>query len=411
MKLLALLPLVLTACNVTAFEPTGGADLPERGACPRGLAVVSSDYLSSEVGLLAPDGEVASSALLSSASSGPSGVAAALSGDVTAAGTRLIPNELVLVDRYGTNVLTFVSAKTAHVRAQLAVGTGFEANPQDYLQVSDHKAYVPRLAENARPGSEPFDSGSDLLLVDPVGPEVFGSIPMPRQDGYLPSPNGIAQVGDDVLVTLWHVRGDFKDMADGEVVAFSALDDSLRYRLQLTELQNCGRVALSPSGARMAVGCQSFIDPRGNAPDPSKSAIVLFDATTEPPRELQRFAATELVGGPVQQSLEFASENLLLFKSQTALGSDDDNRLLSLTLDSGEVRLLATAARGPSGLGYGIAFGGMRCSPGCGDPCLVADASRGEVLPLQVAHEQLAVLPGIALRGAGLPPLDVAPFW
>lgn len=403
--------LLLAACNVTAAETTGGADLPARGDCPRGLAVVSSDYLSSEVGVLAPDAEVASSALLSSASSGASNVAAALSGDVTAAGWPGGPNELVLVDRYGTDVLTFMDVKTAEVLAQLAVGTGFDANPQDYLQVSAHKAYVPRLAENPRPGREPHDAGSDLLLVDPALPEIVGSLPMPRQPGFRPSPSGIARVGDDVLVTLWHSRPDFGAMADGEVVALAIADDRLRYRLQLTGLKNCGRVALSPSGTRLVVACQSFIDTKGYAPDISNSGIVLFDATADPPREERRFAASELVNGPLQYGVEFATERLLLFKSQTALGADQDNRLLSLDVERGTVTLLATAARGPAGLGYGVAYGGMRCSPGCGDPCFVADASRGRVLPLRVDDDGLTPLPLVSMDGAGMPPLDVSPFW
>ncbi|HEY6078465.1 MAG TPA: hypothetical protein VIW29_06665 [Polyangiaceae bacterium] len=407
----ALLSLLLGACNVTAGATTGGAELPARGDCPRGRAVVSSDRLSSEVGLLAPDGEVASSAVISSASSGASNVAAALSGDVTAAGWPGGPNELVLLDRYGTNVLTFLDVMTAQVRAQLAVGTGFDANPQDYLQVSEHKAYVPRLGENPSPGSEPFDAGSDLLVIEPELPEIVDSLPMPRVSGFLPSPSGIARVADDVLVTLWHFRSDFQAMADGEIVALAIADDSLRYRLQLTGLQNCGRVALSPSGALLAVACQSFIDSKGYAPDFSKSGIVLFDASVDPPREERRFAASELVGGPIQYSVEFASEGLLLFKSQTALGAEQDNRLLSLQLNSGAVTLLATAAAGPGGLGYGIAYGGMHCSPGCGDPCFVADASRGLVLPLQLAGDELTLLPLLSMAGAGLPPVDVTPFW
>ena len=42
----------LAGCNVTAAKPTGGAELPARGECARGLAVVTSDYFSSEVALL-----------------------------------------------------------------------------------------------------------------------------------------------------------------------------------------------------------------------------------------------------------------------------------------------------------------------------------------------------------------------
>ena len=108
MKRLLLSASLLVACNVSPAATTGGADLPARGACPRGLALLSTDYLSSEVALLRPEGQVASSAFVSSASTQSSGLAAPLSGDVALAGSRERPGELVTVDRYGTNVLTFI---------------------------------------------------------------------------------------------------------------------------------------------------------------------------------------------------------------------------------------------------------------------------------------------------------------
>src|SRR5687768_16516544 len=107
------------ACNVSPSATTGGADLPSRGDCPRGLALVSSDFQSSEVALLAPDGSVVSAAFLSSASGLASSLAAPISGDLGIRASSTRENELVLVDRYGTNVLTFVDAATALVRAQL----------------------------------------------------------------------------------------------------------------------------------------------------------------------------------------------------------------------------------------------------------------------------------------------------
>lgn len=408
---MALGPLLLVACNVTVAETTGGADLPARGECPRGLALLSSDFGSSEVALLAPDGTVASPAFVSSASGAASNVAAPLSGDVTVAGAPYHPNEVVLVDRFGTNVLTFADAKTALVRAQLPIGTGFEANPQDYLEVSEHKAYVPRLGENGAPGREPFDAGSDLLVLDPSEPKLLASLPMPRQAGYRPSPAAVARVGSDVLVTLWHIRPDFSGMADGEIIALSSADDSERYRLRLTGLQNCGRAELSPSGQLLAVACTAFIDAKGSAPDVSTSGIVLLDASVDPPLELRRFAAQDLVSGPIQQSLEFVDEGRLLFKSQTAQGSEADNQLLSLDLASGHVNVLATAQRAAAGQGYGIAFGGMSCHAQCGDPCLVTDASRGTMLRFDVRAEQLVEASPITTGGAGLPPVGIAPFW
>lgn len=402
---------LLVACNVTPATTTGGADLPARGDCPRGLAVVSSDFQSSEVALLSPDGAVRSQAFLSSASSNASNLAAPLSGDLEAAASRSRDNELVLIDRFGTNVLSFVDAKTAAVRAQLPIGTGFDSNPQDYLEVSEHKAYVPRLSENRDAGREPFDVGSDLLLVDPVVPSIIGSLPMPHQAGFFPNPVALAQLGELVLVTLQHARPDFSGMADSEIVAVDTRDDSLRYRLTLSGLQNCGRVELSPDRRRLVVACASYVDPRGESTDVSKSGIVVLDAVREPPEELQRFSALELSGGAVQSSLELVTDDLLLFKTQTALGAEHDNQLLSLSLSSGRVVLLASAARDVSGAGFGIAFLGMSCQAGCGDPCLVADASRGRIVRLHVLDERLVEDEEIRINGAGLPPTGITPFW
>jgi hypothetical protein len=118
---------LLLGCNVTPARVTGGVDLPERGDCPRGLAVVSSDFQSSEIALLAPNGDVKSAAFLSSASTAATSLAAPFSGDLSVASALRRPGELVVIDRFGTNVLTFVDTRTAVVRAQLPVGTGFEA--------------------------------------------------------------------------------------------------------------------------------------------------------------------------------------------------------------------------------------------------------------------------------------------
>jgi hypothetical protein len=406
--LLCLLPV---ACNVTPEATSGGAELKARGDCPRGLAVVSSDFQSSEVALLAPDGSVASPAFISSASSTASNLAAPLSGDLEAAPTRARPNELVLIDRFGTNVLSFVDVRTAAVRAQLPLGTGFDSNPQDYLEVSEHKAYVPRLSENAEPGREPFDFGSDLLLVDPVEPRIIGSLPMPRQQDFFPNPVALAKLGDVLLVTLQHARPDYSGMADSELVGIDIADEVVRFRLTLEGLQNCGRVEISPDRQRLAIACTSYVDPRGATVDASASGIVLLDATREPPRELQRFPALDLAGGPIQSSLEFVSDDLLLFKTQTALGAALDNQLLVLRVSTAETELLATAARDVRGEGYGIAFLGMSCQAACGDPCLIADASRGRLLRLQLEGDRLVDAGNVRIDGAGLPPGSVTPFW
>jgi hypothetical protein len=402
---------LLLGCNLTPGHVTGGVELPERGDCPRGNAVVSSDFMSSEVSLLAPNGEVKSPAFMSSASTVATNLAAPFSGDLSVASARSRPGELVVVDRFGTNVLTFVDTRTALVRAQLPVGTGFEANPQDYLEVSEHEAFVPRLSENESPGREPFDSGSDLLIVDPSVPEIVDSLALPRRAGHRPSPVGVTQLGGDVLVTLQHFRANFSGMADGELVAVTIAEPHVRYRLPLTGLRNCGRAELSPSRTRLLVACTGFQDPRGVVAEPEYSGLLLLDALAEPLTELARFPALELVQQPIQASGEFVSERLVLFKTQTALGGERDNQLFSLDLETGQTALLATAARDPNGLGFGIAFGGMSCRSGCGDPCLVADKSRGKLLRFELRGSELAPAADVVIHGAGLPPAGVTPFW
>lgn len=402
---------LLAGCNVTAPSTTGGADLPSRGKCPRGLALVSSDYQSSEIALLTPEGSVASAAFLSSASTRTSGLAAPISGDVGVASARPGARELVVVDRFGTNVLSFVDTETAQVRAQLPIGTGFEANPQDYLELDAHTAFVSRLGENRRPGREPFDAGSDVLVIDPSVPEITASVAMPRKAGYLPNPSEISRVGDDVLVTLVHANSDFSAMADSELVALSVRDAEVRYQLPLVGLKNCGRAELSPSGARLALSCSGFIDRQGNVAAPEASALVLLDATTDPPTELRRFAALELLQQPFQGSVEFVDDARVLLKTQTALGAEQDNALYVLELETGATQRLAKAGRNAAGAGYGIALGGMHCDRDCGTLCLVADASQGQLLTFSVGAHELKPTEPLHTGGAGLPPIGITPLF
>jgi hypothetical protein len=407
----ALFAWLLLGCNVTPGRVTGGVELPERGDCPRGTAVVSSDFLSSEVALLAPNGDVKSSAFMSSASTAATNLAAPFSGDLSVASARSRPGELVVIDRFATNVLTFVDTRSAVVRAQLPVGTGFEANPQDYLEPSEGEAFVPRLSENESPGHEPFDSGSDLLIVDPRVPKIVDSLAMPRRAGFRPNPVGLTQLRGDALVTLQHARANYGGMAESELVAVTIGQPRVRYRLPLRGLKNCGRAELSPSRARLLVACTAFVDRQGAVAEPEHSGLLLLDALTDPVSELARFSALELVQGPIQSSVEFVNERLVLFKTQTALGAQHDNQLFSLDLETGETALLATAGRDESGLGYGVAFGAMSCRAGCGDPCLVADKSRGKLLRFQLQGNVLSPAADVLIGGAGLPPVGVTPFW
>jgi len=96
--------------------------------------------------------------------------------------TRPASGEVVLIDRFGTNVLTWVDAASGDVRAQLSVGTGYESNPQDYLEIDERYALVSRYGQNQNAGRQPFDRGGDVLV---IGCEKMTHIDAARAAGLL----------------------------------------------------------------------------------------------------------------------------------------------------------------------------------------------------------------------------------
>jgi hypothetical protein len=101
----------------------------------------------------------------------------------------------------------------------------------------------------------------------------------------------------------------------------------------------------------------------------------------------------------------------LLVKTQTALGSATNNRLLSLDLEGADWSVLAEARPDPTSGGQGIVYEGLFCSPDCGDVCLLADADRGVLQRWSVTDGALAPLSALALRGTvGLPPRDLGSY-
>src|SRR5690348_9669579 len=106
----------------TQPSSSGGVDLelkrgPDGRSCGHGLAIVQTDYVSTNVALFDLDGDLKSASFIHSGSS-QGELNAALSGDVvfpSAGGD----NELVLIDRYPASVISFVDTRSAKVRGQL----------------------------------------------------------------------------------------------------------------------------------------------------------------------------------------------------------------------------------------------------------------------------------------------------
>jgi hypothetical protein len=239
-------------------------------------------------------------------------------------------------------------------------------------------------------------------------PSIVGSLPLPHKDGFLPNPAGATLVGMDVLVTLQHAKANYSGFAGSELLVLTASELSERYRLPLSGLKNCSKAELSPRRAQVAIACAGVIDRRGAAVEPETSALLVLDVEQSPARELRRFAAQELFGGPIQASVEFVDDRTVLLKTQTALGAEQDNQLYALSLETGETKRLATAATDARGRGLGIAFGAMSCNEACGDPCIVADRSRGKLLRFTPSLEPLE---DVSIGGAGLPPSGLIRLW
>jgi hypothetical protein len=413
----ALLPLLvagaLGACNV---EPTAHdechAVLQAEPGCPAAALVVMSDFVSTQVALTKLDGKTLCGSYISTARAETTPLGFALSGDVVLPSTRPASGRAVLIDGYGTNVVSFLEPASGAILGQLAVGTGFESNPQDYLEIDGRRALVSRWGQNPVPGHEPFDDGSDLLVIDTRSLRIESSIALPFDDGFPPRPAGLARVGEQAVVTLQRASIDIGSMGDGMLVGIELDTLAAAWTLTLGGLKNCGPLALAPDGMVGAVACTGYIDRKGAASELDQSAIVVLDLGTTPPSELRRLPAAELAGGVLQAGLEFFAPRRVLAKTQTALDGSTNNRVLAVDLDADDVStagaVLLEARPSDAGTGQGVVFGGMLCNPGCGDVCLLADADRRVLERWAIEGDQVSPLGALAVTGTvGLAPRDV----
>ena len=425
---LALLGLGLGCGAPTPPAGTGGVSLA-MGRCGRGLAVVQSDYQSSNVTLTDLSGKVVSSSFISSASS-DTALSAPLSGDVIVPTAVNLSDELVLVDRYPASVLTWVMLETAEVRAQLEVGTGFAANPQDYLPLGDDKAYVSRYESNPLAGREAYDEGGDVLVIDPRAPAIVGRIDMTPAmadaPGFLPRVGRMVALDRRVFVLLLAYSADFVTSAPSRIVTLDADSDTIVGVTVLDGLHGCWGLALGPrrdeagqpfATPALAVSCPGSFGGDASATVAEAGLVVL---STEPavPVEVVRHMADALVGQPLGAGLDFVSPDRLLV---TTMGSFADgnapaqpDRLLEVSVTDGLAREVLRSDSQPFELGE------LRCATmldvqdpaddGCG-ACFLADGERTRLARLvddglEVAHDASIEMD----HRIGLPPRGVGRF-
>jgi hypothetical protein len=366
----------MVSCTKASPSSTGGVVISERldgRSCGRGLAVLMTDYVSTNVALLGLDGETLSGSFISSASA-ETKLNAPLSGDVVFPSSRM-DDELVLIDGLHISVLSFVEVHNAKVRAQLPVRTGFSSNPQDYLALGEGRALVSRLEQNSRPGSETFDGGDDLIWVDATKPEVAGRVDLSlAREGTRARPGALVLAQGLVFAALSGHSADFQEAPAARLVAIDPNDGEILFTHALDGVKNCRGLAVSPDERQLALSCSGLMSDVANEPDPPNSALVVLsiDEVGAGLTEVTRLSAAELGWGPLGFSVGFASPGVLLAGAFGALEGSDAGRpdsVFSFSVETGKVQKLLISE------GLPFTLGDIQCMEAC-ERCFVADAGR-----------------------------------
>jgi hypothetical protein len=403
----------LAACEPRPPLGTGGVEVEESfGAsgrsCGRGLVVVMTDesYASANVALVGLDGSTLSGSFISSASASPS-LNAALSGDMVLPGQRMT-GDIVLIDRFPNSVLSFVDVETAQVTQQISVRTGFDSNPQDFIEMGGGKALVSRLEKNRQPGREAFDGGDDLLVLDLNSKSIERRIDLSAyvpQAGDRVRPGAMVRRENHVFVALLGLNSNFQSAEEGGILVLDAETGEPLFRHSISDMKNCGGLSLSPDGARLAVSCSGLIN-EASAARPAYSGIVVYRLKSSADGEMTlteeaRLLADELGYGPFGPSLDYASDSLLWITTYGALEGADagrPDRVISWSMNSQQAEVLAQSEKRPFNLGS------VLCTAACGI-CFVADGERGILHRFAVVDDRVAEPTKHTVRSAaGLPP-------
>lgn len=398
--------LLASACERDVPEPESVNLEPIYNAsgelCGRGIAVVESDYISTNLSVYDFDGKTAAARLFSSASA-PAGLNAPLSGDVVLP-TSLQADDFVVIDR-GQSVLSRLSLKSGRVEAQINVGDGFFANPQDYLRVTSGPL-VTRFEANPKLEVEALNQGDDLVLIDWQQAAVLESI-RPMLSGNEPlSPDRVLRVADQLWVSSLGFSPGFADAADARWFVLNAESLALEQDIKVPGLRNCKGLAVSPYQERVAISCTGlFAD--ANARDPVESALLIFEQKEDAQwQETQRVTASSLGSGPFGFQLEFAQEQVVIATTFGAIEGEDagrPDRIVQWSLEAENVEFIGSPRKA-------FSLSSPSCSAACA-LCFIADATSSQVLRFAVTTDGLKALDAFELAsGLGLPPRQLRVF-
>jgi hypothetical protein len=200
---------------------------------------------------------------------------------------------------------------------------------------------------------------------------------------------------------------DLQSNAVSMLVGIDTTTDEIVFQLELDGLENCGTPKLGPDARTLAIACTGPITSDGESRDLEASGVLLLDATERPPRVTSHWSARAIAGEALQSELEFVTSELLLVKTQTALGAVAKNRLLAVSPTDRHAETVFTSSDG--GIGRGLVLGSILCAPGCSDTCLVTDSGASVLRRFGATTDGgLDYTDAVPVEGrVGLPPIEL----
>jgi len=351
------------------FEADAGSGYRDAKVTREGpqYAVVSSDWSASSVSLLDLAGKVVADDYVHSGST-ESGLVTTISGDVDLPTQSGEQGVLVLIDRFKSDVITRIRLSDGEVLGQLKTHTpaeqdttsAFSSNPQDYVRIDEHTAWVTRSQTNLDPSAQEIDRGDDLLRIDPSSMErtderidlsalrgrATRTDPQTGQDEEVElyaQPTRMARAGDTLIVGLGLAAYDFSAVGPGTVAVID-LESRKVEALELEGLKGCTRVSPVPGTTdRVLVGCSGDYSQPGESEGVAIVRVSGGNASIEKSWKLSDHADGPALSG----SFAALDASTITAAANSFVGAEADSVFGVVDLDSGAfTELLSIPAGG-----------------------------------------------------------------
>jgi hypothetical protein len=262
---------------------------------PTGLVSLNSDYQSTSLSLLNPDGGLLKGDCVHSSTLG-NGTSKTISGDAVLPSQPQRGGYVVIVDR--TNgALTFVDPAGCFIARQTPIPGGGKLDPHDVVIVSAHKAYVTRYQANLASAS-PQLIGNDVVAIDPTDGTYLSRVNLDAYAsksaaGVLARPDRAIIADGRVVVSLNQIDASYTAYGDGAVAIIDPATDMVTGSVALPGLYDCEGMDFVPASHTLLVSCGGIYAAKDQ---PLQSGIAVVDLSASPPR-LDHIVSSVALGG------------------------------------------------------------------------------------------------------------------